>query len=137
MNSRSDDKAIKELSMTKEVFPNTASQGEKQKGRTSHHVGKRSTIGTSKRGPYVEIQKTSNEKGQQVEKSNDFKLPKVQRKEPPTMMMEEMPNELTVWIEPGDLDRSMEEFLDSVIERQKSAFARLIREHLHRLLSTN
>ena len=135
MSSRSDDKAVKELPEIKE--PSTLSLNEKQRIRTSHHAGKRSTITTGKRELYVEIQSGSSQRSQQVERHKDFKLPKLQRKELPTIAAEELPNELTRWIEPGDLDRSMGEFLDSVSERQKAAFARLVQESLHPLLSTN
>ena len=137
MNSRSDDKAVKELPEVKELVPNAASLNEKQKIRTSHHAGKRSTIATGKHESYVEIQSGSSQKSQQIEKPKDFKLPKLQKKELLIVAAEEIPSELTRWIEPGDLDRSMEEFLDSVAERQKSAFAQLVQESLHHLLSTN
>ena len=133
MNSRSDDKAVKELPEIRE--PSTVSLNERQ--RTSHHAGKRSTTTTGKRELYVEIQSRGSQQSQQVEKHNDFKLPKLQKKELPTIAAEEIPSELTRWIAPGDLDQSMEEFLDSVCERQKAAFAQLVQEHLNHLLSTS
>ena len=95
-------------------------------------------ITTGKGELYVEIQSESNQQRQQNEKHKDFKLPKHHKREPlHTIAGEEIPNELTRWIEQGELDRSMEEFLDSVGARQKAAFAQLIQESLHSLLSTN
>ena len=107
MNGRSDEKAVRELSPAgQEVNPASASVSEKQRVRMSHHVGKRSSVGTGRKAPYVEIQRDVGEGRQRSEQSKEFKLPKHHKNEPPTIRMEDVPSELTHWIEQGDLDGS-------------------------------
>jgi hypothetical protein len=138
MNSRSDDKAIKELStVLQDINPVALSLNERQRVRTSHHVGKRSSVGSGRKELYVEIERDAGKKREHAGKPSDFKLPKVQRKELPAITMKEIPSELTRWIEEGDMDQSVEEFLDSVMSRQKAAFSQLVKEHLDSLSTAN
>ena len=93
----------------------------------SHHVGKRSSVGTGRKAPYVEIQRDVGERKQRSEQSKEFKLPKHHKNEPPTIRMEDVPSELTHWIEQGDLDGSVDN-LDAVMRDEKTVFSQLIAE---------
>ena len=128
MNSRSDDKAIKELSTAiQEIHPVTSSMNERQSVRTSHHVGKRSFGGSARKELYVEIERDAGKK-RHVEKPSDFKLPKMQKKELPAITMNEIPSELTRWIEEGDMDRSVGVFLDSVMNMTEGSILTISQE---------